>query len=79
MHVDTGYCSAFQEIGRTLGPVDLALLPIGAYCPREIMKYDLLHFIIVVLLPDCFVTQVDLPFLGMHTLTSRSPFVSIRS
>ena len=41
MRVDTGYCSAFQEIGRTLGPIDLALLPIGAYCPREIMKCDL--------------------------------------
>ena len=35
---DTGYCSAFEQIGRVLGPMDLSLIPIGAYSPRYFMK-----------------------------------------
>jgi L-ascorbate metabolism protein UlaG (beta-lactamase superfamily) len=31
---DTGYTPAFADIGRTLGPFDLTLLPIGAYSDR---------------------------------------------
>jgi hypothetical protein len=27
-------CPAFKEIGKRLGPFDLALIPIGAYAPR---------------------------------------------
>lgn len=34
---DSGYCDAFREIGARLGPIDLALLPIGAYEPRWFM------------------------------------------
>eukprot|EP00002_Diphylleia_rotans_P038296 TRINITY_DN8691_c0_g1_i1.p1 TRINITY_DN8691_c0_g1~~TRINITY_DN8691_c0_g1_i1.p1 ORF type:complete len:352 (+),score=60.09 TRINITY_DN8691_c0_g1_i1:46-1101(+) len=34
---DTGYCDAFAEIGETFGPFDLALIPIGAYEPRDFM------------------------------------------
>src|SRR5204862_779913 len=31
---DTAYASHFADIRRRLGPIDLALLPIGAYEPR---------------------------------------------
>lgn len=34
---DSGYAGHFREIGRRYGPVDLALLPIGAYEPRWFM------------------------------------------
>lgn len=35
---DTGYCPAFTEIGEALGPIDLGMIPIGAYAPRWVMK-----------------------------------------
>jgi L-ascorbate metabolism protein UlaG (beta-lactamase superfamily) len=35
---DTGYGPVFEEIGRTAGPFDLALVSIGAYEPRTIME-----------------------------------------
>jgi N-acyl-phosphatidylethanolamine-hydrolysing phospholipase D len=36
---DTGYFDGFQMIGRRLGPIDLAALPIGAYAPAPIMQF----------------------------------------
>ena len=35
---DTGYGPVFKEIGRKVGPFDLALVPIGAYNPRHLMQ-----------------------------------------
>ena len=35
---DTGYGPVFAEIGRRIGPFDLALVPIGAYEPSSIMR-----------------------------------------
>jgi N-acyl-phosphatidylethanolamine-hydrolysing phospholipase D len=35
---DTGYFAGFTEIGKRLGPFDLAAIAIGAYMPPEIMK-----------------------------------------
>ena len=36
---DTGYSSHFKEIKKQLGAPRIALLPIGAYEPRELMRY----------------------------------------
>ncbi|WP_250656698.1 MBL fold metallo-hydrolase [Alkalimarinus coralli] len=33
---DTGYGSEFARIGQLTGPYDIALVPIGAYAPREV-------------------------------------------
>lgn len=35
---DSGWCPAFAEIGQLHGPVDFAMLPIGAYSPRWLME-----------------------------------------
>ena len=35
---DTGYCPVFREISLRFGPMDLAMIPIGAYEPRWFMK-----------------------------------------
>lgn len=35
---DSGYSRHFQDIGELLGPIDLAILPIGAYSPQWFMK-----------------------------------------
>jgi len=40
---DTGYFHGFTEIGKRFGPIDVAILPIGAYEPRWIMHYSHLN------------------------------------
>ena len=37
---DTGYFEGFAELGRCFAPIDVALLPIGAYEPRWFMSYQ---------------------------------------
>jgi N-acyl-phosphatidylethanolamine-hydrolysing phospholipase D len=37
---DTGYFHGFAEFGRRFGPIDVALLPIGAYAPRWFMGWQ---------------------------------------
>ena len=36
---DSGYCPHFKDIGKKLGPFDLAAIPIGAYEPRWFMRH----------------------------------------
>ena len=36
---DTGYSDQFKEIGRRVGPIDLATVPIGAYLPSVMMHH----------------------------------------
>jgi len=35
---DSAYCPAFREIGERFGPIDLGMIPVGAYSPRWFMK-----------------------------------------
>jgi N-acyl-phosphatidylethanolamine-hydrolysing phospholipase D len=35
---DSGYFQGFREIGERFGPLDLGMIPIGAYQPRHIMR-----------------------------------------
>lgn len=37
---DTGYFAGFEEYGRRFAPIDVAMLPIGAYGPRWFMAYQ---------------------------------------
>ncbi|MFO0691858.1 MAG: MBL fold metallo-hydrolase [Myxococcota bacterium] len=37
---DTGYFEGFAEYGRRFAPIDVAMLPIGAYAPRWFMAYQ---------------------------------------
>ncbi|HXO22505.1 MAG TPA: MBL fold metallo-hydrolase [Thermoanaerobaculia bacterium] len=37
---DTGYFAGFAEFGRRFAPIDVAMLPIGAYEPRWFMRYQ---------------------------------------
>jgi N-acyl-phosphatidylethanolamine-hydrolysing phospholipase D len=37
---DSGYFHGFAEFGRRFGPIDVAMLPIGAYEPRWFMRYQ---------------------------------------
>ena len=37
---DTGYFEGFAEFGRRFGPIDVALMPIGAWAPRWIMEWQ---------------------------------------
>ncbi|KAJ1567216.1 hypothetical protein HK405_006745 [Cladochytrium tenue] len=37
---DTGYCSAFREIGARYGPFTLSAIPIGSYEPRYYMRHQ---------------------------------------
>ncbi len=36
---DTAYCEAFSQVGDKYGPFDVAAIPIGAYSPRETMRF----------------------------------------
>ena len=40
---DTGYCEVFSQIGKELGPFDMAAIPIGNYQPNWFMKHQHVH------------------------------------
>ena len=37
---DTAYCDVFKQIGQRYGPFHLSAIPIGAYAPREALKWN---------------------------------------
>ena len=37
---DTAYCDVFKQIGQKIGPFHLSTIPIGAYAPREALKWN---------------------------------------
>ncbi len=37
---DSGYFHGFKEFGRLFAPIDVAILPIGAYAPRWFLRYQ---------------------------------------
>lgn len=37
---DTGYFKGFEQIGAHFGPIDVAMLPIGAYYPESFLAYQ---------------------------------------
>lgn len=37
---DSGYFHGFKEFGRRFSPIDVAILPIGAYAPRWFLRYQ---------------------------------------
>ena len=37
---DTAYCDVFKQIGQRYGPFHLSAIPIGAYAPREVLKWN---------------------------------------
>ncbi|MDA0999804.1 MAG: MBL fold metallo-hydrolase [bacterium] len=40
---DSGYFQGYKEFARKFGPIEAAMLPIGAYEPRWMMRYPHLH------------------------------------
>ena len=37
---DTAYCDVFKQIAKRFGPFHLSAIPIGAYAPREVLKWN---------------------------------------
>jgi L-ascorbate metabolism protein UlaG (beta-lactamase superfamily) len=58
---DTGYTPAFQEIGQRLGPFSLAILPIGAYEPRDYLKAQHVNPAEAVQMHQDLKAQISLP------------------
>jgi N-acyl-phosphatidylethanolamine-hydrolysing phospholipase D len=71
---DTGYSPDFREIGQRLGPMRLALIPIGGYMPRWFMQPMHLNPLEAVLVHQDVQSQQSI---GMHwgtfKLTEESP------
>lgn len=63
---DTGWGKHFSQIKEKLGPMDICLLPIGAYLPRDFMKSNHLNP------EDSVLTHIELGCkntLGVHYMT----------
>lgn len=72
---DTAYGPIFKSLGKTYGPFDLGLIPVGAYEPREIMRFSHVNP------SEAFQLAKDLEIrqiIGMHwgtiVLTDEPPF-----
>jgi N-acyl-phosphatidylethanolamine-hydrolysing phospholipase D len=58
---DTAWFDALQDLGKTHGPYDVAAIPIGAYAPRDFMKFNHINVDEALRMKDAVRAKVAIP------------------